>query len=64
MCFQFTSVMNIKGDNCRKHFFGYIQKLYSIASLIFPACKSANEHVLICCVTYLKVQSKVMFFYA
>jgi hypothetical protein len=32
MCnvFQFTSVMNIKGDNYRKHVFGYIQQLIAL----------------------------------
>ena len=51
MCnvFQFTSVMNIKGDNYRKYLFVYIQQLIAL-HLIISACKSANGHVLICCV--------------
>ena len=61
MYFPFTSVMDtLKDDNCRKYFFGYIQKLIALhlssfqpVNLLMGMCLSA-----VC--RFLKLHSKVI----
>jgi hypothetical protein len=61
MCnvFQFTSVMNIKGDNYRKHyFFGYIRQLIAMHLSAFQPVILLMGMCFSVVFTHLKVQSK------
>jgi len=61
MCnvFQFTSVMNIKGDNYKKHyFFGYIRQLIALHLSAFQPVSLLMDMCLSVVFTHLKVQSK------
>jgi hypothetical protein len=64
MCnvFHFTSVMNIKGDDYRKYFFGYIRQLIALHLSSFQPVSLLMDMCLSVVFTHLKVQSNVMFF--
>ena len=59
--FQFTSVMNIKGDNYGKHLFGYIRQLIALHLFSFQPVSLLTDTCLSVLFTHLKVPSKVMF---